>query len=358
MAVTNQSILLSYSLFFVIVLVLSALINSLFLKFSHTLGIRNNQDTIIRWSSESKPSFGGISFYIIFLFSLSVYSVVFEESLIFRSLSFIGFLLATTLGFLMGLYDDAYNTKVWIKLSSQICCGLILVTTGTQINFFESEWLNIILTLLWVVGIMNSINMLDNMDAISTVVSIFIIATTLITILLKGDFFNPQFIVLFGILASLVGFLFYNWHPSKMFMGDTGSQFLGVILAVVGITYYWNPYKTDDDFHISRQLILVLTVFAIPLIDTFTVSFKRIARGNSPFIGGKDHTTHHLSYLGLSDTEVAWIFLIISALCSLLAISIIFFFPDWSLLPVLAYSFFFMILFLSLFYIASLNKKE
>lgn len=356
MAAINQSILLSYFLFFIVTLILSLLINSLFLKFSHTLGIRNQTDTIIRWSSESKPSFGGISFFIIFLFSLSAYSIVFEQNLNFRSLQFIGFLFATTLGFLMGLYDDAYNTKVWLKLSSQIFCGLVLIATGTQISFFDNDALNIAVTIFWVVALMNSINMLDNMDAITTIISIFIMLTTIVTILLKGDFYNPYFLVIVGVLASLIGFLFYNWNPSKMFMGDTGSQFLGILLAVVGIIYFWNPYKSGDILHFSRQITLILLVFAVPVIDTATVTIKRLAAGKSPFVGGKDHTTHHLSYLGLTDRQVAWVLTGISGVCSLLAISIIFAFPTWSIFQALGYLAFFLILFGILFYIANLNK--
>ncbi|MHC1707042.1 MAG: MraY family glycosyltransferase [Bacteroidales bacterium] len=356
MSTIYQSILLSYFLFFIVTLILSLLINSLFLKFSQTLGIRNRTDTIIRWSSESKPSFGGISFYIIFLFSLSAYSIVFEQSLNFRSLQFLGFLCAITLGFLIGLYDDAYDTKVWLKLSSQILCGLILIATGTQIRFFDTEILNFILTLFWVVALMNSINMLDNMDAITTIISIFILFTAVVTILLKQDFYNPFFLVILGVLASLTGFLFYNWHPSRMFMGDTGSQFLGILLAVIGILYFWNPYRTNDYLHYSRQIVIILMVFTIPIIDTATVTIKRLASGKSPFVGGKDHTTHHLSYLGLTDRQVAYVFIGISVVCTLLSISIIFAFPSWSLIQATGYLVFFLIIFGALFYIANLNK--
>jgi len=162
--------------------------------------------------------------------------------------------------------------------------------------------------------------------------------------------------VIIGVLASLIGFLFYNWHPSRMFMGDTGSQFLGILLAVVGILFFWNPYKSGDILHFSRQITLILFVFAIPVIDTTTVTIKRMAAGKSPFVGGKDHTTHHLSYLGLSDRQIAWVLFGVSVLCSLLAISIIFAFPTWSIIQAIAYLAFFLVIFGVLFYIANLNK--
>ncbi len=358
MSVTDQAILVSYSLFFIVTFVLSVLINGLFLKFAQTLGIRNRDFAMIRWSADSKPSFGGISFFIIFLFSLSVYSIVFEQSTSFRNLQFIGFLMATTIGFLIGLYDDAYNTKVWLKLVSQIICAIILIATGTYINLFDNLWLNYAITLVWVIGIMNSINMLDNMDGITTLVSIFIITTTLVTILIKGDYANPYFLVMTGILASLGGFLLFNWYPSQMFMGDTGSQFLGVILATIGIIYYWNPYVNETNLYLSRHVILIMVVFSLPLIDTTTVFIKRLRKGRSPFVGGKDHTTHHLSYLGLSDRQVAWIIIAISLVNAIISLIIVFLFPEWKLPPAIFCLIYFLILFSGLFYIANLNQHK
>jgi UDP-GlcNAc:undecaprenyl-phosphate GlcNAc-1-phosphate transferase len=267
-----------------------------------------------------KPSFGGISFYIIFLLSFTSYAIFFSSADAFPNRIMFGLITATALAFLMGLADDAFNTKPFLKLGIQILSGIILIYTGTYIQIFQNDWLNYLLTIIWVVGIMNSINMLDNMDAITAIVSIIILLTTIIIMTLSGNFINIYYFTLLGVLASLVGFLFFNWHPSKLFMGDTGSQFLGVFLAFVGIRFFWNVSWAEISSPIAGNFILIMAIFALPLIDTSTVVVNRILRGQSPAVGGKDHTTHSLTHAGFSDRQVAIIFGLISSLFSIMVI--------------------------------------
>jgi UDP-GlcNAc:undecaprenyl-phosphate GlcNAc-1-phosphate transferase len=276
------------------------------------LGTKNNgEGNIIRWSSTSKPAMGGISFYILFLASVASYSVFFapEETAINYNPKFVGLLLSMALGFLVGLADDAYNTRPLLKFSVQFLCAIVLIATDIYIHIFDNQILNYALTILWVVGIMNSINMLDNMDGITTIVSMSILTTIIIMICMEHDFNNIHLIVLVGVLASLTGFLYFNWHPSKMYMGDTGSQFLGVFLSSMGILYFWNDfYNPHAEIAVSKQFLIAIIAFTMPIIDTTIVVINRISRGQSPFVGGKDHTTHSLAYLGLSDRQVALIF--------------------------------------------------
>jgi len=105
------------------------------LKFSRTLGIRSNDNREIRWSATTKPAFGGISFYIIFLLSIASHAIFFQSST-FLDLQLVGVLAACTLGFIVGLADDAYNTKPFLKFFAQVACAAILIVTGTYINFF------------------------------------------------------------------------------------------------------------------------------------------------------------------------------------------------------------------------------
>ena len=211
------------------------------LKFATNLGIRNNDQPVMRWSNVAKPALGGITLYISFLISSTCFSIFFDE--VFKDLQTLGTLISVAIGFMMGLADDAYNTKPIIKSLAQVSCGVILVATGTYIHFFENDYLNYILTVLWVIGIMNSINMLDNMDGITTIVSIFILLIALFYLAIHDDYNNFDFFAILGVLASLTAFLFHNWNPSKMFMGDTGSQFIGVFLAIISIKYMWNDHK-------------------------------------------------------------------------------------------------------------------
>ena len=135
----------------------------------------------------------------------------------------------------MGMADDAYDTKPLVKFIVQCLCGVILISTGTKINTFESEFLNYSLTILWVVAIMNSINMLDNMDGISTVTTLAICIFSVFFSVQMNLETQPLTLIIIAVIGTLCGFLAYNWHPSKMFMGDSGSQFLGIFLAFCGI---------------------------------------------------------------------------------------------------------------------------
>jgi UDP-GlcNAc:undecaprenyl-phosphate/decaprenyl-phosphate GlcNAc-1-phosphate transferase len=335
----------------------SVLINRLFLKFSGNLGIRNSDETIIRWSSQSKPAVGGFSFYIIFLFSIVTHFLIFEPDHI-SDLPFLGILASVTLAFLIGLADDAYNTNPLLKFLGQLSCALIIIATGTVITIFENNTLNYILTILWVVGMMNSLNMLDNMDAITTLVSISIIISLLIIIHSYCQIPGINFMVLLGILGSLLGFLLFNWHPSKIYMGDTGSQFLGCLLSLYGIKYLWN--FRDDFFqdYPSRQIILVALAFIIPIADTTAVVINRLRRGQSPFVGGKDHTTHHLSYLGLSDRKVAYFFILLSIVTLFFVFLIVNFIDYWNFLYFYAFAFFAIAVASGLYYITRISKNK
>lgn len=310
------------AVFFLTVLIFSVLINGLFLRFSKSLGIRNEKDMIIRWGPQSKPAFGGISFYIGFLISALASGFLFSNLEFLRSLQFLTILFVCTIAFLLGLFDDAYNTRPRIKFLTQLACAVLLIFSGIYIQIFESLWVNYALTIFWVVGLMNSLNMLDNMDGITTSVTAVILITVVVLMQSENNLYSPLTFIVIGVIASLLGFLRYNWNPSKMYMGDTGSQFVGVFVAIAGIMFLWNNKDLLGEANAPKQLFTTVLVFILPITDTATVVIKRMGKGNSPFIGGKDHTTHHLSYLIKSDKAVALIFILVGAVSSWIAVAI------------------------------------
>lgn len=313
--------ILIYAGFFIFSIVVALMLNGLFLRFSRNLGIRVEGD-LIRWAPTQKPSLGGITFFFVFLISIACYSVFFTYKFIPTDKPMLGLLGSVTLAFLMGLADDAYNTKPLLKFLVQSLCGLIVAYTGFLITLTGNEYLNIAITIFWVVAMMNSINMLDNMDAITAVTSLFILLQAFLILFMSQDHYNAHMIIIIGVGGSLLGFLFYNWHPSRLFMGDTGSQFLGIVLAIFGIQYFWNHPDIDNNYIRSKQIIVVGIGFLIPIVDTTTVVINRLLKRRSPFIGGKDHTTHHLSYLGLSDSQVAMTYAGISMVSTVLIVVI------------------------------------
>jgi UDP-GlcNAc:undecaprenyl-phosphate GlcNAc-1-phosphate transferase len=322
---TEISTFLLFAFFFFATMAFSLLINSILLRFVKTLGTKNQPGASVRWSSQTKPAIGGLSLFIIFFISFSVYSIAFDAREVFESGRIVGLLTAGTIGFLMGLTDDAYNTRPILKFLAQVMCGVILVSTGSQITFFNYAYLDTLLSVVWVVGIMNSINMLDNMDGIAASVSAFIIVAALMNLVLASNYTDVDFMVLLGVLAGLLGFLFFNWNPSSMYMGDTGSQFLGVVLAYVGIHYCWNVESLVDGGGSWLSIAALLVVFLLPITDTTVVTVNRLRKGQSPFVGGKDHTTHNLGYLGLTDKQVAFFYCIVS----LMALAAYFFLLKW-----------------------------
>ncbi|MGQ3013313.1 MAG: MraY family glycosyltransferase [Flavobacteriales bacterium] len=300
-------------LLLVLTLFFTVLLNKILLKFATNLGVRDKDQIQVRWSPASKPSLGGVAFFVFFLFSLLIYLSLFY-SLSFVRIEYLCFVLVCSIAFLMGLADDAYNTRPWLKFAVQFFCAGIFIISGNYIKTFPWEWLNYTVTIIWVTGLMNSINMLDNMDGITTSVSWGILFTV---IGLNVFTTNPSWFYLFmslGVIGSLSGFFYHNWYPSKMFMGDSGSQFLGVFLAWLGVKFFWNG---TDYFGVpvqAKQILMAGMLFIGPIADTTTVTINRIMRGMSPFTGGKDHTTHALVYNGWAQRHVAFFYLFITLL--------------------------------------------
>lgn len=347
---------MEHLIFFVFTFAFSFLINALFLKFSKTLGAKNSKTEAVgvRWGSTSKPAFGGISFYIIFLAGFALYATLFSDGPIDKS--FFGVLLASSLGFLIGLADDAYNTKPLLKFLGQVLCGVILVMTDNSIVFFESNILNYGLTVFWVVALMNSINMLDNMDGITTVVSTGVIVGALLTLFIDQAYGHFYSWLLLGVLASLLGFLYFNWHPSKMYMGDTGSQFLGVFLAAISIYFFWNGHK-GSYVSAPSKLIVPILMFLPSIVDTTVVVINRLARKQSPFVGGKDHTTHHLSFLGLGDRTVAILFLVLSLVSVSIGL-VVMEIEEWKLSTIILTVSYCLVVFVTMFTITKVSKNN
>ncbi|MES2587565.1 MAG: MraY family glycosyltransferase [Bacteroidota bacterium] len=340
--------LLQLSGFLIAGIAISMIINVLLLRFSKSLGIRNNNDVIIRWSNQSKPSLGGVSFYIVFLFSAIGFSIVFsDDESIFKNTEFVGLLTAGTLAFLMGLADDAYNTQPLAKLFIQILCGVIFVFTNTVIDLTHVFALDASLTVIWVIALMNSLNMLDNMDGITGTTVTFILISCLISSFIIFDFNrNIWSIILVSQIGALLGFLKYNINPSKLFMGDAGSQFIGLLVAFFSIKCLWNVGElTSNPSWVG--IFICLIALTAPAVDTLTVSINRLRKGKSPMVGGKDHTTHHLVYAGLSDKQVWYVFTLISFFSALLSIFMIYLSKKAIIIPLI----FFVLFFVGVFFI-------
>ena len=351
--------LIFMSTFFVVCVFFSFLINWLFLKLSFNLGTRNDGTQQERWSANVKPAIGGLSFFIVFLISISVMGVLPRENSFFLDKHLMGIMAASSLGFILGLADDAYNTNPLVKFIGQLSCAFILILSDVYIKATGIPILDFALTTFWVIGLMNSINMLDNMDAITTSISICIIIGLIVVVFINQQHVNNfNLVMMIGVLGSLVGFLFFNWHPSKMFMGDTGSQFLGVFLAACGIEYFW-PYKENTtEFIQLKQFVIPLLMFIVPIIDTTTVTVRRLMRKQSPFVGGKDHITHMLFYFGLRERKVALTLITVSLISIPICVSILTGVVQWTWVVTFACFAYFICVFVAFQIIYNIGNKR
>lgn len=329
--------------------------------------IKNPQNKILktrknfndRWNVKPKPIFGGIAFYFSFLLASIISFYILDTNLSEKSTLLI-IIFVVSLGFFTGLIDDIYNTVPWLKFVLQTLCGLILALNGISINFFDSSVLNIILTVFWVVAIMNATNLLDNMDGISGIVSTIILCGFLVASLTLNSMPKIYTPILVGVIASLICFLKFNFHPSKVLMGDTGSMFLGVILAIFGILFLWN-YEISSSITSSQliKIIIIVSFFLLLITDTTTVFFKRIfIFKKSPFIGGKDHTTHHLSYIGMTEKQIFAFFSLIKLITVSLGILLLYFSEHINLIVLIFSISILFIIFISLFIITHRNLKK
>ena len=288
----------------------SALLGAFFLKGAFNFLTKRTKGNAERFSSQSKPIYGGIQFYSVFLLGSLIYyfSPLCSPE---ESSTFIALMITVSISFFMGLADDMFNTPPLFKFIVQFVCAFVLIKTGVVITISPMAWVNNTITVLWVVGIMNSINMLDNMDAITSSISLTILIPCVIMQIITGDT-TLDTMVMVTAAGAILGFLIYNWAPAKMYMGDNGSQFLGILLAYIGIKYFWNGIQITDEINYAynaKQFIMVALAFIVPLSDTTTVTINRLLKGKSPFVGGRDHTTHYLYYRGLTVRKVGIVLL-------------------------------------------------
>jgi UDP-GlcNAc:undecaprenyl-phosphate GlcNAc-1-phosphate transferase len=257
------------------------------------------------------PLLGGAAIYAGFMLAL----LFLGDRFYVREL--IGILLGATLVSLFGLADDHWGLHAYLKLGGQLLAGVILIVGGTQVSLFSNPWLNWAITLLWVVGITNAFNLLDNMDGLSGGITT-VAATFFLLLAAMGR--PPQ--VLVGTLAAAligacIGFLRYNLNPATIFMGDTGSMFLGFLLAALGIKLRFPsnvPWIT---------WLVPVCVLALPIFDTTLVFVSRLRRGKNPLTTpGKDHLSHRLVALGLTRREAVLTCYLIGGACGMVAVYI------------------------------------
>lgn len=347
----------TYVIFFSLSLLFALILNGLLLRFLKNISQHRKQheETLVRWASQTKPAIGGIGFFLVFLLSVCAYYILPFGTLPPTPHQLLGLLGCVSIGFITGLVDDSYNTPPRFKLIGQFFCAALLIATGIYINISDSFLLNALFTTVWVIGIMNAVNMIDNMDGISTTTALTAVCTALVSLYINGGGRSFYTIILLGTLAALLAFLYYNKYPSKMYMGDAGSQFLGAFLSFFSIALLWN-WQPAPFSNFLNTLLLPTLAFMLPIMDTTTVTLRRLAAGRSPFQGGRDHTTHYLVYAGLRDSQVALLFALIGVFNIFLATVLLYHSHQWTAYKTLLVIFYFIVVFAALQYTYKIGK--
>src|SRR5215207_1731678 len=223
-------------------------------------------------------------------------------------------LLASTFMFCIGLVDDLIHIKPYQKLIGQILASAFVVYYGLSLPWTGSVLLNMALAIFWLIGITNAINLLDNMDGLASGIAIIAAGFLALSFWNSGQYTEALILLVFA--AALLGFLVYNSNPASIFMGDCGSMFVGFFLASSALINVSGGR--------SRSLLPVLAVpilvLFIPIFDTTFVTVLRKLSGRAASQGGRDHTSHRLVALGMSERHAVWMLYGFAALSGLLAI--------------------------------------
>jgi len=220
----------------------------------------------------------------------------------------------------LGLIDDRRGLDWRLRLGVQTLVAVTLVVLEPRLRmslFVEAPWLTGTLSVLWIVGLVNSFNMLDNMDGLSAGVAAIAAGMLAAVMLLVPSpvTHQPQLFVggfLLVLVGSLLGFLWHNRPPARLFMGDAGSYLIGYLLAVATLTATF----TGDNVP-PYAILAPLCVLAVPLYDTSTVIAIRLREGRSPFVGDKSHFSHRLVELGMTKTQAVLTIYLATATCGL-----------------------------------------
>ncbi|EMI55035.1 MraY family glycosyltransferase [Rhodopirellula sallentina] len=234
---------------------------------------------------------------------------------------------ASTVLLILGLWDDRKGLSVIVRLGVQFAmAAAVVLGLGIELTaYLHVGWMTKLLSVIWIVAVINSFNMLDNMDALSGGIAA-IIATSMSVVMMTTfdpETGRPQLLVaglLLVVAGSLLGFLFHNRPPAKIFMGDGGSYLVGFLIAVAMLMATFVGGPSDDGTLRPHAVLAPLCVMVVPLYDMISVLWIRIREGRSPFLGDHSHLSHRLVDLGLSRTAAVATIHLITATCGLSAI--------------------------------------
>ena len=312
---------LAYGIVFLTALVVALLMVPLCRAVALRYGILDNPG-YRKIHAAPKPYLGGLAVYISFTSTvLAGFAAVWllQDTIFFQQYfgSFAGKLpgmlqtipqllaifAGMTIMLLTGLWDDVSSSSYGfpVKVALQFGAACLAVGVGVRIDFFTTPWINIPISLLWIVGITNAFNLLDNMDGLASGVAFVALAIFSTVAMVLGQWYVAMILLAFA--GSLLGFLKYNSYPSTIFLGDAGSLVVGYLMGTFTILESY----VDGQSITYLSVFMPLLILGVPLADTFSVIVIRTLNGKPIYVGDKNHLSHRLVAMGLTQRGAVWL---------------------------------------------------
>lgn len=299
----------------VVALVISFLSTPIVKSFAYKLGAIDVPKDERRMHKVPIPRMGGLAIFLGFIISVLLFVEVDDQMK--------GILLGSVIIVVMGIIDDITPLRASLKFVIQILAALIPVYYGVQItcisnpNLFSDNpywnfgWLSIPITVIWIVGLTNAVNLIDGLDGLAIGVSSISALTMLAIAILVAE---PQVaVIMAALVGACIGFMPYNMNPAKIFMGDTGSTFLGYILACITIQGLFK-------FYAVISFVVPFLILGLPIFDTMFAIIRRISHGQNPMAPDRSHVHHRLIDMGLNQKQAVAVLYVISAILGLSAV--------------------------------------
>lgn len=268
------------------------------------------------------PRLGGLAIFMAFVGGYIIISPALTAVNDFNSNAIWGLLIGGSIIVLVGALDDKFELSAKVKLFGQVIAASVVVAFGLKVELvnipfgeafnINMEWLSILITVIWIVGVTNAINLLDGLDGLAAGVSAIATATMMVIALMMGYIFVALLCAV--LLGSIIGFLFFNFYPAKIFMGDSGALFLGFCLATLSILGFKQAMLVS--------YIVPLLVLGVPLTDTFLAIVRRIIHKKPIAVADKGHLHHCLMEMGFGHRKTVLIIYAIAIAFSVCAIVI------------------------------------
>jgi UDP-GlcNAc:undecaprenyl-phosphate/decaprenyl-phosphate GlcNAc-1-phosphate transferase len=299
----SQPHLLAIAASFVLALVLTPLVAAM----ARRLGVVA-KPKIDRWHKKPTAMLGGVAIWL----SVLIPNLIFVPETTYEWV----ILRASTFLFIVGLVDDLIHLKPYQKLIGQVLGAAYVVYYGLTLPWTGSIVINMALAIFWLIAVTNAINLLDNMDGLASGIAIIAAGFLALSFANSGGYIDA--LILLSFAAALLGFLVYNSNPASIFMGDCGSMFVGFFLASSALVNV-SGGRSRSFLPVLAVPILVLL---IPIFDTTFVTILRKLSGRAASQGGRDHTSHRLVALGMSERHAVWMLYGFAALSGLLAVTV------------------------------------